>query len=217
MAKASEKAPLDYIFTPFDERELWKLDRFARKVREMKATRFMAGKPGLKAKSVPGATYLGGPAWSLSNDGAAQEDIKALSGDFRQCWAPSEKTSATKLIEMLRRHAARRKTDASAEMVRWLSDYEGRLECRAEADPRGAMLDEMEGQIAPSKIVESFLHGEYLHPDYEKAQFVGDGDEGAAPAMMGFSLEMTLRDFVHLWDELAAIAETIVADPRMHA
>lgn len=206
---------LSDLFAPVGARDRWVLGRFLRKVAEVQSSRFIQQRPGLRATAINGATYLGGPAWSLSLDGPDQEAVKAVAGDFRQLWSDRESTSAASVIQILKAHAAARGSDGSRVIITQLEALEERLSDRNERDPRAAVLEEGRGQRPPREIIRAWLYGEYLHGDYEKAVDVGDGDPGAVPAIMQFSLQTAIHDFLDMWMYLGRLVQAVVDDEQL--
>lgn len=213
---AVQDAPaLGDLFAPVGSRDRWVLERFLRKVNEVRSSRFIQRRPGLRATAIPGATYMGGPAWNLSLDGPDQEAVKAVAGDFRQLWSDRETASAARVIEILKGSAAARGSDASGVIISQLQSLEKRLRDRNERDPRGAVLEEARGERPPGEIIRAWLYGEYLHGDYEKAIDIGDGDPGATPAIMQFSLQTAIHDFLEMWMYLGRLVRAVVDDEQL--
>lgn len=129
---------------------------------------------------VPGENVLGGQAWEIRPSGPDQEAVKAVIGDFRQLWTDHRPTSAMSVLKILRGSAKRRGSAAGAELVSQLEVFRRRLLERKSVDPGGKMLVEGEfgesREIAPEEIIDSWLNGEYLHDDLEKADQLGLGE-----------------------------------------
>jgi hypothetical protein len=62
------------VFEPLSTSDRAIVERFVNRVDKLERTAFAGEKTGLRATSIPGATYMGGPAWHLGLDGADQTD-----------------------------------------------------------------------------------------------------------------------------------------------
>jgi len=208
---------LTYVFTPLAERDRLVLERFVRKVDELRGSRFAGTQTALRATFLPGVTAVGGPAWNIAATGPDDEAVKAVVGDFRQLYTDHNPTSGTSVIKILSRSASRRGTDAGARMCSALRELRREMARRRLEDPRGKLLEEqLDGSTAersPDEIIKTWMNGEYLHDDLEKASEIPLGH--GATEMMRISLQMAMRDFLSYWVRIRAIAAAVLNEPAL--
>ena len=211
--------PLVYIFSPISTDDRWALERFISKVDSLNASSFRHSETKLRATSIPGATYLGGPAWQIGVEGPDEQAVKAAVGDFRQLYTDHNNASAMKVIKILQRAASRRGTDASRDMIEQFRTLRRTLEKRRKIDPRGKMLEEdpSGGSIerSPDDIIQTWFNGEYFHDDRERASELSP-DGHAAVEMMRLSLQMAMRDYLAYWTSVRDIAAAVLKDPALN-
>lgn len=210
--------PLSYVFAPLGVEERRALERFIRRVDAVNASGLTKGTVGLRATNIPGATYLGGPAWQIQSDGLDEQTVKAAVGDFRQIYTESSSVSAAKALRVLSASAGRRRTPASREMIEKLRAMKKTLAKRRREDPRGKLLEEDgDGALverSPEDIIKTWFNGEYFHEDTDLAEQLEPSGH-AAVEMMRLSLHTAMRDFMAYWTLLRDLAERVLADPSL--
>lgn len=210
------RTPLCDIFSPLSDDQRSVLERFVRKVNELNESSFAKSATGLKGTMIPEGQVLGGQAWQITVDGPPEESIKAVVGDFRQLYAENSNSSAMKVVKILSERANARGTDASREVIGQLRAFRKELRTRGTVDPRGKMLEEDESggtvQRSPQSIIATWLNGEYLHDDPEKAAELSP--EGhASVEVLRFSLQTAVRDYIEYWSQLRDLAAAVLKDP----
>lgn len=211
--------PLVYVFSPIATDDRWVLERFVSKVDSLNASPFRHSETKLRAISIPGTTYLGGPAWQIGVEGPDEQAVKAAVGDFRQLYTDNNNASAMKVLKILQRAAFGRDTDASHEMIRHLRGLRRTLEKRRKVDPRGKMLEEDPSggstERSPDDIIQTWFNGEYFHDDRERASELSPNGH-AAVEMMRLSLQMAMRDYLSYWTSIRNIAAAVLRDPALN-
>jgi hypothetical protein len=213
-------APLVYVFSPISADDRWVLQRFVSKVDALNASSFRDSETKLRATAIPGATYLGGPAWHMRVEGPDEQAVKAVVGDFRQLYTDSSNASAMKVLKILQAAGYQRGTDASREMIEQLRALRGVLKQRKKFDPRGKLLEEdpAGGSVerTPDDTIQTWFNGEYLHDDHECA--VELAPQGAASVeMMRLSLQSAMRDYLSYWTLIRNLAAAVLKDSALEA
>lgn len=213
-------APLTYIFSPLSADERWALERFVSKVDGLNASSFAKSETKLRGTMIPGASYLGGPAWQIGVDGPEEEAVKAVVGDFRQLYTDSNNASAAKVLKILQNSAYARGTDAGREMIGRLRALRKALQNRRKRDPRGKMLEEdgSGGSVerSPADIIKTWFNGEYFHDEPQLAAELSPGGH-AGVEMMRLSLQTAIRDYLAYWTALRDFAAAVLKDPALDA
>lgn len=203
-------------FSPFTDHELWVLDRFRRKVGELNGSVFAESKTSLKMESIPGATYLGGPAWQVKAEGPSQEAVRAVVLAFRQLFTNSNETSAARVMNILSLSGQRSETAAGKEVIAFVRALKRDMKKRLAHDRRGVFLEESgSGELVertPGEIVDIWLNGEYFHDDRDLANQL-DPPGHMSYEMMQMSLQMTIRDFIRYWDALGQLVTLALSEP----
>ena len=81
-------------FAPLAEIERRDVTQFARRVDALERSSFMCQDIGLSGELLPGATYLGGPAWSVSVKVPDEDSLKIVITDFRLLYTDTNASSA---------------------------------------------------------------------------------------------------------------------------
>src|ERR1700748_798865 len=97
-------------FAPLDGADRRDVARFIRKVDALERSSFMRARIGLGGELIPGATHLGGPAWSISVDLPDEESVKSVIADFRILYTDTNQCSAMRVLKLLSGSAKRRGT-----------------------------------------------------------------------------------------------------------
>lgn len=219
MSDSHDAARLSDFFAPLTAAERTRLRRFLRKAAELAGSRFAASKPELRARILPGQTEAGGQAWEIVPSGADQEAVKAASGDFRQLWTDSNRSSAASAMSILKNAAKRNGSDKSRKMIANLREFGEELKERGRTDPRGKVLTEADGggsrEMPPREIINLWLNGEYLHDDLDKANELGLDEESAMAALTQFSLQSAIFDYISYWSALAKLVRQVLEDPAL--
>ena len=203
---------------PLSADDRWVLERFVRKVDELRESAFTQSETKLRGTMIPGATYLGGPAVQMAVDGPSEEMVKAVAVDFRQIYTDTNNASAMRVMKILQDSARRRGSDEGEEIVTAIRDLRKRIQGRKQHDPRGVFLEETElGEFrekTPEEIVAIWMNGEYFHDDRGFADEL-DPAGHMSTEMMRMSLQMAIRDFVQYWTVLRDLAFGILKDPAL--
>lgn len=201
-------------FSPFSEDEIWILERFVRKVDELRESAFAQSETKLRGTTIPGATYLGGPAIQMAVDGPTEEMVKAVAGDFRQLYTDTNNTSAMRVMKILQGSAYRQRSKASEEVIEAIRGLRRRMQQRKQHDPRGVFLEETDlgesRERTPAEIISIWLNGEYFHDDQELADEL-DPAGHMSTEMMRMSLQMAIRDFIAYWTQLRNLIVRLLA------
>jgi len=98
-------APLVYVFSPISADDRWVLQRFVSKVDALNASSFRDSETKLRATAIPGATYLGGPAWHMRVEGPDEQALSLQSAmrDYLSYWTLIRNLAAA----VLKRFSAR--------------------------------------------------------------------------------------------------------------
>lgn len=203
-------------FFPFTDDEQWVLERFLRKVDELKSSSFVESQPSLRMESIPGTTYLSGPAWQLKAEGPSQEAVMAVILAFRQLYIETNKASAARVMNILSLSGQRSETAAGKEVIAFVRALKRDMKKRLAHDPRGVFLEESgSGELlerTPAEIVAIWLNGEYFHDDRDLADQL-DPPGHMSYEMMQMSLQMTIRDFIRYWDALGQLVTLALSEP----
>lgn len=211
------RPPLTYLFSPFSDTERETLERFVRKVRGLEESQFPDASLNIIATPAPGPGPNGGPGWTFQIDGPDEREVKMIIGDFRQIYTHTHRTSAPRIVTMLKRHAHERDTDASRRMIYGLKAFGKHLGRRKREDPRAYVLEETPdgGSIkrSPDSIVQDWFNGVYFHDDLEASGLERDGH--TTVEMSRWTFQYTIKDFIGDWGKLRGLVEAILRDPTL--
>jgi hypothetical protein len=214
---ARRPPPLVYLFSSFSDIERDTLERFVRKVTGLQESQFPNASLDIIATPVPGPGPRGGFGWSFQVDGPDEREVKVIIGDFRQIYTQTHRTSAPRIIKMLKRHAYERDTDASRLMIHDLKVFGKQLGKRKKEDPRGYVLEETPdgGSIkrSPDSIVQDWFNSVYFHDDVEASDLERDGHPTVE--MSRWTFQYTIKDFIRDWGKLRFLVEAILRDPEL--
>jgi hypothetical protein len=203
-------------FFPFTDDERWILDRFLGKVGEMNRSAFAKSETSLSMESIPGATYLGGPAWQVKTEGPSQEEVTAVMLAFRQLYVETNKASAPRVMNILSLSGKRSSTTAGEEVIAFVRVLKRDMKRRLTRDPYGVFLEETGPgesiERTPGAIVNIWLNGEYFHDDRDLADQL-DPPGHMSYETMQMSLQMTIRDFIRYWDALGQLVTLALSEP----
>ena len=157
---------------------------------------------GLSGELVPGSTYLGGPAWSVSVNLPDEDSLKIVIADFRLLYTDTNASSAMRALSILRRSARARETPQGEEVIEALKAVRQYIQQRRNEDPVGKILDaEPDGTLVerrPQDIIALWFNGEYFHDDHELAEQLEPVD-GLDVDMLRMALHTVIRDHVKAW------------------
>lgn len=203
-------------FSPFTDDEQWVLGRFLRKLDELKSSAFAESETSLKMESIPGATYLGGPAWQVKTEGPSHEAVMAVVLAFRQLYIKTNQASAARVMNILSLSGQRSETAAGKEVIAFIRALKRDMKKRLTHDPYGVFLEETgpgeSTERTPGEIVAIWLNGEYFHDDRDLADQL-DPPGHMSYEMMQMSLQMTIRDFIRYWDALGQLVTLALSEP----
>ncbi len=213
----TSRPPLPYLFSPFSDVERETLERFVRKVRGLQESQFPNASLNIIITPAPGPGPHGGQGWTVQIDGPDERGVKLIIGDFRQIYTHTNRTSAPRIITMLKSHAHERGTDASRRMIHELKDFGKQMRRRKREDPRGYYLEETPdgGSIkrSPDSIVQDWFNGVYFHDDLEASDLERDGH--ALVEMLRWALQYTIKDSISEWGKLKSLVEAVLRDPAL--
>lgn len=203
-------------FSSFTDDEQWVLSRFLRKVDELKNSSFAKSETSLRMESIPGANYLGGPAWQVKIEGPSQEAVMAVVLPFRQLYVETNKASAARVMNILSHSGQRSKTAAGKDVIAFVRALKRDMRKRLSHDPYGVFLEETgpgeSAERTPGEIVAIWLNGEYFHDDRDLADLL-DPPGHMSYEMMQMSLQLTIRDFIRYWDALSHLVSLALSEP----
>jgi hypothetical protein len=193
------------------------LERFVCKVKGLQESQFPKASLDIIATPVPGPGPRGGCGWSFQVDGPDEREVKVIIGDFRQIYTKSHRTSASRVIKMLKRHAHERDTDASRRMIYDLKAFGKQLGRRKQEDPRGYLLEETpDGDSitrSPDSLVQDWFNSVYFHDDPKASDLERDGY--ATVEMSRWAFQYTIKDFIGDWGKLRLLVEAILRTPGL--
>jgi hypothetical protein len=213
----TNRPPLTYLFSPFSDVERDTLERFVRKVSGLQESQFPNASLNIIVSPAPSPGPNGGQGWTVQIDGPDEREVKMIIGDFRQIYTPTHRTSAPRVITMLKEHAHERDTDASRRMIRELKECGKQLRRRKREDPRGYYLEETPDgdsiKRSPDSVVRDWFNGVYFHDDLEASELERDGH--TIVEMLRWTLQYTIKDSISEWGKLKRLVEAILRDPAL--
>jgi hypothetical protein len=155
------------VYRPFTRAESDVLRGFVAGVRRLGEMRFF--------KQVPKTAMLniGGTAPHSDMEEPDDEDLSAAISQFRQIYNPHEPHSFSKAMKLLKKSAHERNGPLRSAAI---ADLDGHVDAAREALEAGIgigiVFDEGSKQrdMDPSKILDAYFHGQYLHSGNEKSE-----------------------------------------------
>jgi hypothetical protein len=212
---------IEDAFSPLSVQDRWRVERFIRKVNDLKASTFVQQPIGMSGAAVPGESHLGGQAWEIGLNLPSEESLKAIIGDFRQLYTDSNKTSAASVLNILKRSAHDRGTDSGVKAIAAMKELGIQLQSRRKRDPVASVFDAGQAGLlterSPGEIIAVWFNGEYFHDEPKIAAEVEVRDD-LGVGMFRMSLHTAIRDYLDKWIVIANTAQLVLvafpaADP----
>jgi len=205
-------------FTPFDGSEVGRLERYAKRTRELFETTFIQqGNTSWTLKF-----ERGGPLLS-SMGGSDERELKEALMVFRPLYLEREEAGFGRIQAMVKRHAHDRGTEDGRRTIAIVKTYSEALKDIRRADDLMQLREERvdtEGAVVstetvtPARVFDDFLYGHYFHEDEQRRARIGDDLPSEAQRFIFMS---TVKRIARVYTGFAGTANAILREPALRA